>query len=186
MIDFISTNEEAIKEWQTLISAIIALIVALLTILVMWHLGRKDARRHAELLRRKGFAARAQMPDALSQLCRFSEQCMAFLNGKASNLPPRATEPITTLKSVIEYIGDEAAQRTFELVSFYQVYNARIHSYRRKQNDGGPEHAQQYYDTALLRYYIDRLYEYARNESETIPGDPTRKDMYSGLRPLLD
>jgi len=118
---------EFLKDWQTLLSALIALGAAWWTVSTLKLQIAGEAGRYQESLLRKKLSARAQMPDALSALCQFSEQCMKALDGRNDELPPRAGAAIDVLKSAIQFIDDQAASKVFELVSFYQVHSARIY-----------------------------------------------------------
>lgn len=135
--------------WQTLVGALIALFAALWTISVMRRQMKVETARHHDTERRKLMAARAQMPDALSELGAYVRDCGARLIDAAQALPEEPTSAIATLKEVIEFIEDSAAERTFKLVSWYQVFRART-------VDGLPtpqqsEFSERMYDTALLQ-----------------------------------
>lgn len=56
------TAYDWVYDWQTLVSALLALIAALATIAVMQVQIKAEAKRHREALKRKAMAARAQMP----------------------------------------------------------------------------------------------------------------------------
>jgi hypothetical protein len=168
-----------VKDWQTLISALLALGAAWWTIQTIKGQISAEAQRHIQTSTRKALAARAQMPDALSQLCRFTEGCMSFLDGRNEGLPDKATDAINILKSTIEFIDTQPAGKVFELVSFYQVHNARLYSGREHRS---PEIADRMYDTALLRFYVDRLYDYARNETEVVAEGESIPEIVSALK----
>lgn len=171
---------ELARDWQTLISATLALVAAWWTVRTIKQQITADRERHKDALKRKEFAARAQLPDALSILCRFTENCMRHHDGRIQQQPAPATEAIAELKAAIEFVDAQPAQKIFELVSFYQVHNARLFSdWRRRER---PENAERLYDTALLRHYVDRLYKYARNEAQTVNDQPTEENLISALR----
>lgn len=115
-----------IFEWQTLVGALLAMLAAWLTIRVMRRQMQAEADRHDKAVRRKGLAARAQMPDALSELGLFVRGCAEHLTGRIGSLPSEPVTATTALKQVIEFIEDGAAARTFELVSWYQVLRSRM------------------------------------------------------------
>lgn len=166
-------------DWQTLIAAAVALIAALWTIRVMNKQARDEQARHDDALYRKSLAARAQMPDALSSLSRFTEACVHWFDGGGTE-PDRPDDAINALKNAIEYVDSSAAEPLFELIAFYQVHNSRLfspHSLR-----VGPEAADRLFDTARLRCMIDRLFSYARNEVHKVSEiKPTQKDMKEAL-----
>lgn len=167
--------------WQTLVGAIIALIAAVWTIGVMRKQMRNETTRHNDAQRRKRLAARAQMPDSLSELGAYVQGCAARLMGRAEALPPKPTDAISSLKEVIEFIDDDAAQRTFELVSWYQVFSARMsHDIPTPDNAMFPDRQ---WDAALLQAYINSLFEYARNEDDEVDtSKPSREEMVEALK----
>lgn len=176
---FMSCVIDIAKDWQTLLSALLALLAAWWTVSTIKQQIALDKEHHEDTLKRKELSARAQMPDALSALARFTEGCMRYHDGRSQQPPPRATEAIATLKAAIEFIDVQPAQKTFELISFYQVHNARLFSRRRRE---GPENAVRLYETALLRHYVDWLFDYARNEAQVVQDEPTRQNLISSLR----
>lgn len=166
--------------WQTLVGALVALLAALLTIKVMRRQMRADADRHSDSLRRKQMAARAQMPDALSELSAYARGCGAWLVGGAPELPEEPSSAVAELKEVIEFIEDSAAERTFQLVSWYQVFRARS-----MPDVPAPQSAQfrdRMYDTVLLQAYINSLFDYARNEADKVDTSmPSSEGMHNAL-----
>jgi hypothetical protein len=169
-----------LKEWQTLVAAFIALAAALATIWMMQTQARDERARQRDALHRKGLAARAQMPDALSALSRFTEECVKWYDSKGAP-PDLPTDAISALKNAIEFVESGAARTIFELISFYQVHNSRLFSPH--TSPAGPEAADRLFDTTRLRCLVDRLFSYARNEVETVPENkPTQKDMMTALK----
>jgi hypothetical protein len=61
-------------------------------------------------------------------------------------------------KQVIEFIDDDAAARTFELVSWYLVF--RVRNAHDVHNSAHPTFAERPYAAAVLQAYINSLYEY--------------------------
>lgn len=185
LIDQIGAVLLAIYEWafawQTLIGALVALIAALWTISVMRDQMQAETDRHHDAQRRKRLAARAQMPDALSELGGYLRGCGAYLTNEADNLPVEPTAAISALKEVIEFIDDGAAERTFELVSWYQVFRARM-------SHGIPapekaEFADRQWDATLLQAYVNSLFDYARNEADDVDtSKPSREEMIDALK----
>ncbi|OEO32902.1 hypothetical protein VW23_008785 [Devosia insulae DS-56] len=168
-------------DWQTMVAAIIALIAALWTIGVMRRQMKDESDRHNDAMRRKRLAARAQMPDALSELGAYVRGSASRLTGRTETLPPEPTSSIAALKEVIEFIDDKAAERTFELVSWYQVLRARTN--HGIPTPGTAAFPDRMYDTALLQTYINSLFDYARNEADDVDtAKPSREDMIEGLK----
>lgn len=176
---------EWLYQWQTLVGALLALAAAWWTISVMRRQMKDETDRHREAQRRKRMAARAQMPDALSELGVYVRGCAERLTGRADSLPAEPTSAIAALKEVIEFIDDSAAERTFELVSWYQVFRARMsHDIPNPQK---AEFAERLYDAALMQAYINSLYEYARNEEDAVDtAKPSLEEMTDGLKNAFD
>lgn len=180
-MSLVSTIEN-VKEWQTLVSAIIALIAALFTIITMNRQMGKDEARHELSAVRKRKAVRAQLPDALSELAAHIVEMNARI---IEGVSPEAEPPVTalsTLKVAIEFIDDSAAERTFQLVSWYQVWSARLRRYDPK-ND--META--LYDGALLMSYVNSLFDYSRNETDEVEvGKVSGRDMEAALKNSIE
>ena len=104
---------------------------------------------------------------------------MAYLDGRSKELPSKPAGAINVLKAAVEFIDTQPSGKVFELVSFYQVHNARLFSGRERR---GQVLAESMYDTVLLRFYVDRLYEYARNESEIVNEDEGIGELLSALK----
>jgi hypothetical protein len=168
-------------DWQTFVTGILALIAAGATVLIMRTQTNDERERHADALHRKSLAARAQMPDALSALSHFSQACANWIDSREKEPLTAPTDAINTLKSGIEFVDTDAAAKVFELVSFYQVHNARLLPSTHPIHD--PEAGDRLYDTTKLRCFVDRLFPYARNEVLAAPqGNPTQKDMMTALK----
>ncbi|MBA1343972.1 hypothetical protein [Rhizobium sp. WYCCWR 11146] len=170
---------KALSEWQTLIGAVLALGAALWTVREMRKQTRGDETRHTNELLRKKMAARAQMPDALSELSEYVRaSCRYLVSGEAKPTVPIAGT--STLKEVIEHIDTKEAKKTFDLVSWYQVQHSRLMG---SKSPKAIETAEMLYDAALLQTKIDRLFDYARNEEEEVrPEKPSQEEMISSLK----
>lgn len=171
-----------ISEWQTLISALIALIAALWTIKLMSKQSRGEEIRHVAGLERKKLAARAQMPDALSGMAKYVQSCcLSLLEGAEKPEPPLLE--MSTLKSVIEHIDDAEAAKTFTLVSWYQVQHARIQADRKLKEI---ERNDMLYDAVLLLAHVNALFDYARNEGRSPESaEPSREEMMTAFKNAL-
>lgn len=167
-----------LKEWQTLIASIIAIGVAYWTIKTQITQSNKERNETAA---RKRFAARAGMPDALSDLCTFTSEVMKRLDGRSNTVPEKPKDSIDYLKAVIEFIDTSASERVFELTSFYQVHNARF--YEHIQHPKTHHLDERKYDVVRLRCMVHSLFGYARNEEDESPTpDIGRDDIISALR----
>lgn len=183
--DFVNAVCGWLYHWQTLVGAILALAAALWTIRVMRKQMQAEEERHLYALRRKKMAARAQMPDALSELSAYMRRCADRIKGATDALPDEPVAAVSALKQVIEFIDDDAAARTFQLVSWYQVFRAR--NAHDVHNPAHPNFPEQLYDAALLQAYINSLYEYARNEADEVDNaEPSREAVIDGLKNAFD
>ncbi|MCZ6741024.1 MAG: hypothetical protein O7D27_02560 [Alphaproteobacteria bacterium] len=167
-----------VQEWQTLTAAGVALFGAWLTIRVIRAQIRLQKSQIEDEKRSRGWAARAALPDALSALCEYSESCLSYLmqRDEDHDIPEAPVEAINVVKSSIEYVDPDSAKKLFELVVHYQVHNSRLRG-------GGFENTQSIYDAVYLRALVDRLFEFARNEVDTVPDIPIgREAMMTALR----
>ncbi|MGO7266132.1 hypothetical protein [Rhizobium johnstonii] len=170
---------KALSEWQTLIGAVLALGAALWTVREMRKQTRGDETRHTNELLRKKLAARAQMPDALSELSEYVRASCRYLVSDEAR-PTAQIAGTSTLKAVIEHIDTKEAEKTFDLVSWYQVQHSRLMG---SKSPKAIETAEMLYDAALLQTKIDRLFDYARNEEEEVrPEKPSQEEMISSLK----
>ncbi|MCC4246868.1 hypothetical protein [Stappia indica] len=171
---FLCTIYEFIKDWQTLIGAILALLAAHWTVKTIKRQMNQEDIRNKEIMSRKAMAARSYMPDALSDLSRYARASGSYLANQSGPPPTPPTEAISALKQAIEHIDTDAAERVFQLISWYQVQCARTTNDKRTQQKL-EEHA---YDIVLLQAYTNSLFEYARNEIQEIKyAKPTRAEM---------
>ncbi|MEM6382866.1 MAG: hypothetical protein AAF739_09345 [Pseudomonadota bacterium] len=153
-----------VHEWQTLIAAMIALAAALSTIRVMNGQRADERERHKSLLLRKKLAARAQMPDALSAICRYATDSVDYLLHDQVDLPDSPQDEMTTLKLALEYIDNSEAEITYQIISHYQIQNSRLESFDRELNE---YLINQYcYDAILLYALATSLFDYARNKNQ--------------------
>lgn len=170
---------QTLLQWQTLLGAVLALAAALWTVHEMRKQTRGDETRHNNELLRKKLAARAQMPDALSEMSKYvRESCDYLVSGKAK--PDAPVAATSTLKAVIEHIDTKEAEKTFDLVSWYQVQHVRLIGAKKPKPI---ETAEMLYDAALLQTKVNRLFDYARNEPEQVrPEEPSEEEMIGSLK----
>jgi len=192
-----------VEDWQTLIGALLALGAAVGTIWVMSRTAKADAKRHneqieeirrqadleetrhRELLARKGLAARAHMPDAISEICRYVRSVVKHLTGQNPEPPEEPTVALANLKQAIEHIDTDAALRTFELVSWYQVQKARREGLRAPLVN--PTLSDRLYDAVLFYAYANSLFDYARNEEQSVStSKPTKQEMATAFGNAVD
>ncbi len=168
-----------ILAWQTLIGSILALGAAFWTVRAMYDQARADETRHKNELDRRKMAARARMPDALSEMSAYVRAAgKSLVIAEERPRPPVAA--LTALKDAIEHIDTRQAEQTFQLVSWYQVQHARLIG---SKNPKKIERDELLYDLALLQTYINRLFDYARNETEQQrPDKPSTEEMIGALK----
>lgn len=177
-------------EWQTLIVGGAAVIAAVITVTKMKtqieHQRSQyegDKNRHDEIQRRKERAARAELPDALSAICKYTTGCLNYLLGEddIEEKPNVPTDAINVVKICIEYVAPEPAQKLNELIVHYQITNSRLSNHHRTEKPR--ENVDRMYDVVCLRALTDRMFEYARNreESESVVKF-SHSDMISALR----
>lgn len=180
--DFIWCALGVLERWQTLIGAVLALGAAAWTIRIMKKQMREDQNRHERAAERKKYATRSQLPEALSALSAYVRAVVrAYLDGaEPPNVAP--IDAVNTLKLAIEFVDDAAAARLFELVSWYQVWSARLEGMHNERLDENTL----LYDSALLNSYVGSLFEYARNEADSVElREPNREEMNNSLRNVV-
>ncbi len=176
---------DLVNSWQTLISAILALIAAWWTVKTIEKQISDERERHNEIRTRKALSMRAQMPDALDQIIDYTRRCFIYLHDQNANIPESCPEAIQVFKNSIEFIDSETATSVYEMVSFYQVYNARLNGYNTRERPIS-EHTERMLDTFRLSYYALRIFDYARNEAQNVPNHrPTRSDMLAALKAVV-
>ncbi|WP_321340134.1 hypothetical protein [Breoghania sp.] len=146
-----------IKDWQTGIVGLLAVVVAAAAL--FWD--RKDRR---DTWLSKNQAARAQMPDALAELSQYLSGVMAYLRGKAEELPEPRREAIKVLNKTIEFTDPETASNISKLIINYQVHVSRM--YKSEAMFDRNEHV---YDISLISAYISRLFEFSRGIIKHVP-----------------
>lgn len=175
---------EWLNKWQTLVSGILALVAGVGAVWVVLKQTREQRDQHADLLKRKRLAARAQMPEALSDLVGFARGCVQYVDGRRAEAPSKPVDAIEKLRDAIEFVDTKPAEAIFELVSFYQVHNSRLFDDDRRVG-GANADAQAYYDAATLFFLTNRLYDYARNQAETVTDEINPDKLLDELRGVV-
>lgn len=171
-----------IVNFQTLIAGIIAFIGAWLTVQTM----RKQEK---DRIYRASMTLRSRLPDAISDLLTYCKLCVEYLYLENRDLPDciNYNDSIQVLRNNIEYSDTNTAQSLFEIISFYQVHNARFCKYI----DVNPRIIQNNdlmaLDTIKLANYLHQLFSYARNEEEkfALNKKPSEEDIYHSFRQLI-
>ncbi len=138
-----------VKEWQTLISAFIALAAAAWTVQTMRRQIKLEQERHADARTRKSLAAIAHIPDSLEEICEYLTECFEYVNLAHRkertedylvqlNLekrlekfvkPTAPKEAISALKTRLEYLDGPIAETAINIVMLYQIFNTRFARY---------------------------------------------------------
>lgn len=164
-----------LDRWQTLIAGILATVAAAWTI----HLLRRQIRDQRKEFKREkkrlkdtatsqNWAARAHLPDALSDICAYAASCyqQVFAENRGNQLPSVPREAIASVKAAIQYADPISAKALYELVVHFQIHNSRLQSRNGRQLE--IEFAQMGYDSVVLQCYCNRLFEYGRNEEKVV------------------
>lgn len=174
---------ELLYEWQTLVAGLIALIGALITTAVLIQQHSYDKKKHKEEKEKTEFYMRSLIPDALSDLISYSEKCFQYVLDEKI-LPEKPNAAIEILKQNIKYSDVRTPENLFKIVSFYQVHNSRIDSY--KQNLASNKKENIFYDICLLNHYFNSLFSYARNEKASVKTIfPDEKEMIYSVKSLI-
>lgn len=171
--------------WQTLVAGLLALLGAFITVYVIRQQIDNQKTQYHDAIKRREWAARARMPDALSEICRYTEDATAIINNTNINMPQLPEHGISELKSVIEHIEQNASRRVFKLLSHYQVQQSRLARFLEERSTGrinAIESRERLYDIAILRALTNSLYDYARDQVQTGPDNElSRADISEGL-----
>ncbi len=172
-------------EWQTLVAGLIALIGALGTIAIVKHQINLEKERYLNDRKSKMFAARAALPDALSEICKYAKHCVEYHSNSLLahfeiEAVPNTTivltkppfEAANSIKESIEYLDPVSAKKMFELLVFFQIHNARL-----TENDQSRETIDQFIFDAIKLYALsERLFPYARMIEDSAPDTELDKE----------
>lgn len=184
-----------LKDWQTLVAGLLALTGAAATIASVKHQIASIESIERNRRRDEAYAARAVVPQALNELVEYAEQCMGVLDEASRNidrmpealkkLPRSPNDLLPIFKDAIRF-SDEARQKQLaDVLSFFQVHEARLIS---RRNPGRPGHTfstlpEAIIDSAQLHAMVTNLFPWARRDEEggargRVPFD----DIVSALR----
>lgn len=175
----------AIEEWQTLVSALLALAAAWWTVKTIEKQIWDERERHSEIRTRKALSMRAHMPDALIALTNFTRRCFNYIQNANEDFPEFCPEAIQIFKESIEFLDTQSSGMVYEMVSFYQVHNSRLTGYRDRGRPAS-DYEDRILDIVRLNYLALRIFAYARNLEQSIPNHaPTRDDLTHSLRSII-
>jgi hypothetical protein len=189
------TDQTWLYRWQTLLTGILALAGALLTVHMIERQVRQMDKAEQERVQRKAIAARALLPSALASLSDYAETCTAELRKiyamtsaeelGDSKAPAPDKESLSVLSSCVEW-DDNLRKPLLDLTARLQVQQSRLQGMvfneRRVNIWGttmvGPTVAQYLIDALDLHVRCGVLFAYARGQDTAAPQDvPYREDM---------
>jgi len=159
----------ALSGWQGLLAGVFALLAAWWTVHTMNKQTHEEKRRQDDALYRKSLAQRVRMPDALVEIKKYIKECFKYVRGEFEYALEKPDEAIFILKESVEFTDNKSAITIFEFISFYQIYNSRLESYKnslenpRKNYEGNSENDSITCDTIKLNLMCMNLFDYARN-----------------------
>ena len=190
-----------VKEWQTLVSGILAIAGAAIGALLLYLQLRQERRRELERRRRQHSASRSMLPIALSAITEYIESIARDLRRiraesgdhevqigslTAWKPPPIPDVQATMLTEVIESASDEIAEVLSELLRQLQVQTSRIRFLRTR---AAAQHHLSVHELKDNIRYAARIYalsaslfSYARRESDAAQSEITDKDKRAALR----
>ena len=172
-----------VKEFQTLISGIIALSGALITVIVIQRQIASSERNHEDLLERNLVSARSLLPMELSDLVTYGENCLSISFRMAQGRAIDSFQGLSgnhndVFREVIKYAPRERQEQMAELLAHLQVQITRMRrvvaNYRPMNNSellyeprAGDEDAnkrENIIDAAKVIFQAEDLFCFARRE----------------------
>lgn len=193
----------ALREWQTLVAGLIALLGALLTVVVIEKQLALARETEDDRRKRKHYAARAGMPAALSELVDYSRQSYAvfklvappgnfagarilhdapWVSPRIPGIPSSALRVMTTC---IESAPTNIMPDIANLVEEFQVLHARMLSLVQDVSPGSTMivtwHNLHDQISDMLEYELScqNMFDYARRRSERVSSLITRQSMHT-------
>jgi hypothetical protein len=183
---------ENIKEFQTLISGVLAIIAALMGGLFVWYQSRSTMREEDRKRRAKFDAVRATLRHSLSDLSDWAETNIATLNrlfladGSAekfsdaySNIEWKAVPSKTILhfQELIEFgANDNLHKYLLNMLDQVQIIQARLRGIKSPMRPSArlhnPEISSHIEDSMILLTWVDSLFPFADGEESSAPNTP--------------
>ena len=157
-----------LKDWQTLVGAIIALISAAATVYALNLQLVETRRQYREKEQRNTIAGRAKLPLALMHISNYLSQCMEIFTetddteraiGLVADLD-RPDEDVEAIQDAIRYVDLNSGEALRFLVQKIQIYHART----RIKKSSLFVQDQIIFDTAELGALIYETYSFAKND----------------------
>lgn len=176
----------ALYDWQTLITGLLALAGAILLWIQIRDQRQQythDREQTALERKRENLAARIGLPHALSELNIYWKACLQAWKQKDPDVRPKPP-PLSALKTIMDaaVLVDEATYSSMQkLIIYAQAFEARV---------GMPvaERPINFFETmivdiARLSYLTNRLYDFGRMSAEQVAYvPPNRQDLESEIR----
>ncbi|PZP09969.1 MAG: hypothetical protein DI607_12030 [Sphingomonas hengshuiensis] len=188
----VSTWGQWLYDWQTLVSAVLALVAAGWTVRYLKRQIAGENVRHQELVQRdqklwdrRSMRTKAYLPIALSDVCDYCEEAFIYLrhirdseSGIQGNpvVPSRPAEALEQIRECIEYAEDRAARRLEDILREFQIARSRLEGAPRPLREDMVDH---HFDHVHLRMLVDSLFEYARGDKPTFEEPQDLQEAYS-------
>lgn len=164
-----------LNRYQTLISGLLALAAAALTVRYLKLQINEERLRHENAVQAKSRAARIALPDALSAISGYTNSCIEYLKvGSEHELPVLSEDAVSALKISVEFVEGNAAEIIVELLKFLQITRARLEYHRVRF---GPENVERAYEIVFLRALNDSLYDFGRGDTQDVIDSINRSDV---------
>lgn len=168
--------------YQTLLAGLAAVGAAFISIRVVWIQITDQRNLNDELQYKKTLATRAVLPNALAELCGFTESwAVRWISYPEGHIPEQSDEAIRVIEEAIEHVDRKSANRLYDLLVCYQVHNAFAYSDSNLIPEVGLS------NVADLRFVIDSLFAYAyRQQDVAVRPMYTAEAAFKALRECLN
>jgi len=185
----IEITAEFLDRWQTLISGVLAVAAAGVTVYFLARQIEIESRRDRMSARRAETGARIRIAPALSPLSVYVDE--AFLHwarqDRTALFPALPHASIETLMQVSIDVDDDTFQSIRELVQWAQVFEARVTGFL-VQDTKPPVNWREVLvsDLMYLSCLINRLYKYGRDQVSSLPfEEPSAEEMMGAVPSIL-
>ena len=211
-VSWLQTSLEELKDWQTLIGAVLALGAAFFTIQAMRSTTDKQLQAQKDEAKqqreRRLLACLAVMPADLSAIVQYAKNCAersltirAAVAARAEDreqlecplLPERV---IANLQMLIEHLDEDNAKAVADILPCYQVQRARLDDlidiYNRPNRNGtrhllGVDNVDFTFEKTLeLHLRATTAFDFARQKTNQVPVPPYTQDTVTNSLVLLD
>ena len=200
------TDHGFVYRFQTLIGAAVAVIAALIGGGAVYHQTRSNRARERQQDLARERAVRALLPHILSRIMDYVERCISTLNTIRNStydrhvhkgtvfpaLPDLPFELMERLATAAESAGPNAQDAINALILNLQIQRARIEMYTEAVSPGSSSSLivgvnnidSVALDTAAVHERAERLYPYARGQTEKAPSHMLNRDVIAALSKL--